>query len=439
MSEEKIEEQVEETPAVDAPEEESSNPIFDALFKAVEEEGTEDEAEQEFVPPQSLHGALHELESEEPSEQSEQSEPEQPEESAGKEVQQEASSSPKKVKRKRRVVDPVFDSPHKRPTKQPTEPQDDLTGLNSDERKRYELAKWASENLEGYKNKHKSYLSFFRKHQEFLNKKLSDDPESDLSQDSEYRSFLVQNQPAFNVDEVKDKRITTEAEKKALDKLQPEQQKLERQIKALRNEPIAKELKAKKKKLVSDNIPKEVMDLFRSNPNFSKTHALEAKIVDRVLGDAYSMIDAFYDISHEIADYNEKNPVHVKLSKWIDNEQTNYINSGKTKKGGRLFVRRERFPGVPDAEKSKYYTFSDDDVMKLLAARAGQSVDTQIKKTLKNLQESGFVRGSGGKASPALEPNPSPSPRRSPSPRPGPSAPQAEPKSDNPVISLLGL
>lgn len=436
MSEEQTEEQVEETPAVDAPEEESGNPIFDALFRAVEEEPEEEEVE-EYTPPQSLHGALHELESDEPVDEGQQ---EQPEEQPAVEDQEEpAGSLTKKVKRKRRVVDPVFDKPRTNPTTPAPQEADDLTGLNSDERKRYDLAKWASENLDGYKNKHKSYLSFFRKHHDFLNKKLKDDPEADLSQDSEYRSFLVQNQPAFNIEEVKDQKITVEAERKALDRLQPEQQKLERQIKALRNEPIAKELKAQKKKLISDNIPKEVMQLFRSNPNFAKTHSLEAKIVDQVLGDAYSLVEAFYDISHEVVDYDEKNPVHVKLSKWIDGEQNNFINSGKTKRGGRLFVRRERYPSVPKSEKSKYYTFSDDDVMKLLAARAGQSVDRQIKGTLKKLEDSGFVRAGQQQSTPPSVPQSQPAPRRSPSPRPGPSAPQADPKTENPVISLLGL
>jgi hypothetical protein len=435
MSEEQIDEQVDEAPAVETAEEESGNPIFNALFKAVEEEQEEEDV-REFTPPQSLHGALYELDA------NEEDLPEDSIEEHKEDVPQEpqaTESKPSRVKRRKRIVDPKFEKPLVSPTEPSPQEYDDLTGLNADERKRYELAKWASENLEGYKNKHKSYLSFFRKHQEFLNKKLSEDPDADLSQDSEYRSFLVQNQPAFNAEEVKEKKITTEAEKKALSRLQPEHQRLERQIKALRNEPIAKELKAKKKKLVSDHIPKDVMDLFRSNPNFSKTHALEAKIVDRVLGDAYSMIEAFYDIAHELTDYDENNPIHVKLSKWIDNEQTNFINSGKTKRGGRLFVRRERFPSVPEAERSKYYTFSDDDVMKLLAARAGQSVDTQIKNTLKNLQESGFTRGGQQSLNPPPIPQAAPATRRSPSPRPGPSAPQAEPKSDNTVLSLLGL
>ena len=45
----------------EASKEENSNPIFDALFKAVDEDPKEEEEEEEFTPPSSLQSALHEI------------------------------------------------------------------------------------------------------------------------------------------------------------------------------------------------------------------------------------------------------------------------------------------------------------------------------------------------------------------------------------------
>jgi len=440
MSEEQVEEAIEETSIEEAQSEEvsdqvseeSGNPIFDALFKAVEDDEPEPEPEEEVVAPSSLLNALDRIEYDEgdPTEEEAQEDTTEVEEAPV------ADAEPKKkVRRKKRVIDPEFTQSS--PPKSTPEVKENLSNLNKDEQERYHLAKWASDNIDGYEGKHKQYLDFFNKHSDYLNKKLQEDPDADFASDEEYKRFLSMNQPKFDLQLVKERKITSDAEARALEKLKPQQEQIQREIKALRNEPLAKQQKSEKRKLISNAMPKEVMDLFRNNPNYNKTHGLEAKIVDRVLGDAYGMIDAFYDIANELTDYNPNDPMHTKLSKWIDSEQTAFINSGKTKRNGKLFVRRERFPQVPESEKSKYYTFTDDDIMSILAKRASMTVNQQIKQTLSQLEESGFRRSTA--VPKQAEPQQTSAPRLSPSPRPGASAPTAETKAGNPVLSLLGM
>ena len=436
MSEEEVKENVEETPEV-AEEEDSSNPIFNALFKAVENDEPEEEQE-EFVPPSSLQSALHDIEQGDTGEAEEKKE-EQVEQPAAEEEVKEAPK--KRVARKKKIIDPDF-KPEVKKTLPPSppKPQSDLSGLNPHEKSRYELAQWASQNMKGYQGKDTQYLQFFKDHKKYLDKRLQEDPDVDLNEDQDYLRFLQQNRPDFNVELVKEAKTLKIAEENALKKLTPEIEKQQKELKRIKAEPAAKKAIASTQGLIAKSVPSEIMTEFRNNPNFTKTHALEAKIVDRVLGDANAMAEAFHQIAGDLVDFDEKNPVHARLSQWIDKEQNAFIQTGKTKKNGKVFVRRERFPHIPANERQNYYTFSDNDLMKILAKRAGDSMKAQIDKSLKDLEASGFVRN-GQPAPKAQQPVvQQPTQRMNPSPRPGPSvdSKQSDPN-ENKVLSLLGL
>ena len=442
MSEEQVNEvEEQEQPAEENVSEDSDNPIFNALFKAVEEEEPkEEETEEEFTPPSSLHGALHDIEAGATSEPKQEEEPaEQKEEPA---VEAKEPIKKKRVARKKNIVDPnpEAEAPRAAPTSKPPVAQENISDLNASEKERYNLAKWASQNVKGYKNKDKEYLAFFRNHKRYIEKRLKEDPETNLTEDEEYQQFLLSNRPIFNVQDVQNRKIQTQAEQKAIEKLQPEIDKQQKEIQRIQNAPKARQEKTDSRRIVSKAVPEEIMNGFKSDPNYTKTHALESKIVDKVLGDAYAMIDAFHDISNDMVDYDENIPTHAALARWIDNEQNAFIQTGKTKRNGKVFIRRERFPQLSEAEQQKYYTFSDKDIINLLAHRAKQSMTTQIEKTLKDLEASGFSRSQAVQKkteTPSTQPSP---PRHNPSPRPGPAAPQAEAKpSENKVLSLLGM
>jgi|11_taG_2_1085331.scaffolds.fasta_scaffold01964_2 hypothetical protein len=419
----------------EASEEDSSNPIFDALFKAVDEDPKEeDEEEEKFVPPSSLQSALHEIEQGNIGEQHEQ---EQPVES---EAKQEEVKPKKRVARKKKIVDPDFKEEKFTPPSPPEIPKEDLSSLTEDEKARYDLAKWASKNVDGYRGKEKQYLKFFKDHKQFIEDKLKEDPDIDLTEDETYRQFLGRNRPAFDLNRVKEAKIKSDAEESALQKVLPEIEQQKKELLKVRNEPRAQGQKKSKRALINKSIPKEILDGFRSDKDFTKKYKVESQVVEKVLTDAYALVDAFYDIANDLKDYDPNNAVHVHLSKWIDGEQSAFINSGKTKKQGKTFIRRERMEKVPEHERQNYYTFSDDDLMNILAKRCEVAIGTQIKQTLDNLEQQGFKRdlsalGQKPKEQAVQQPK-----AISPSPRPGPAvqSSSSEPK-DNKILSLLGI
>ena len=80
------------------------------------------------------------------------------------------------------------------------------------------------------------------------------------------------------------------------------------------------------------------------------------------------------------------------LGNFISAEQDKFIKSGRTVKGGKTFVRRERMPLVPKNQIDKYYTFSDDDVINLIALRAKEAMSQKISNMKSALAKSGYVK-----------------------------------------------
>ena len=231
------------------------------------------------------------------------------------------------------------------------------------------------------------------------------------------------------------------AETSAVNKLAPEIARLERQQKAMQGGPVAQQRFEASKVHFKNAIPKDMQGEFSKNPAaFSEQRPFETKIVNSVLEDAFAMAQSFYNILHEVEDYNEQNASHVGLSKWIDKEQTDFINSGKTKKDGKVFIRRERYPEVSEAEREKYYTFTDDEVIQLLALRVNQNISGKLSHLHKQLSSAGYSRSgaSASKAPTVQAPTRTPSPHQ-PSPRPGPSAQATPIPGKNSILSLLDM
>lgn len=438
MSEENIESETElnapqDTPEVESQDSiESDNPIFNALFKVVEDELPEEEEVQEPRVPKSLNSALYEIEQGDVGESEAEAEPEPELESTPV-----AEEKPRRkvARRKKKIIDPDPQQ-GKAPEIEP-EPRnnEDLSSLTAEEKERYELASWASKNDEASSGKDKEYLEFFKSHKAYIEERLREDPDLELSDDDQYRNFIRQNKVDFDTPNILRKKLKHEAKAEALEEMRPEQEKIRQELNRMKNQPKAKEVIKEKKGLITKSIPKEVFDAFKSDKDWAKNNKLEAGIVDKVLGDAYAMVDAFYNISHDLTAFDDKNPVHARLSKWIDDEQSAFVNAGKTRRNGKIFIRRERVGSLSEADRSNYYTFSDDDLMSILAKRAKSSMEGQIKSTLSDLEKAGFSRGKF-----AVQPeSPMQSPKTpAPSPRPNSAISPSKP-GDNKVLQLLGM
>ena len=401
------------------------------MYAAAEEED-EEEPREPYTGPTSIHSAL----SDEVVEESQ----EQTQEEASQEVVEEEAPKPKaKTKVKRKIIDPQFDMPARTnaPVRKPVaDPY--VKNLLPEEKEAYQISRWASQNVQGQQGLDKQYLDFFKKHKKFLD----DNSDYDLSDSEEYKKFLDQNKPKVDLKKFEREMWTSEAEKRAIQKVQPELIKLRRQQDRIQGEPVAKENVLKAKKILFESIPDEAREVIKNSgiKGLVEQNPIEAKIINDSLTNAQHMVNTFYDIVHNVSSYDEKDTSHQALSDFINKEQEKFIKSGRTVKGGKTFVRRERMPLVPKDQLDKYYTFSDDDIVNLIALRAKESMGGQIKNTRSALEKAGYVRNGVQVAPQQSSQVQQPRKIQTPTPSKGVSAPvTSQPEQSNSILKLLDL
>lgn len=405
MSEEAQEEATEETEVAGQEGQEAqeasdgeSNPLYDALFKTVEGEPSaepEEEAEA-FTPPSSLQEALYDINHGD--EVSEVEEPEAEAEGDDAKARPKSKSKPKpKVRVAPKVVDPEF-SPAPRP-KQPRREmpvaEDDpfVKELNPEELERYKLAKWASQNVQGQEKLADEYLTFFKNHKDYISKRLDEEPDAELGNDADYKRFVDTYRPGVNVKDLEREKWTQEAEGRAMRRMQPEIQRLQLEQRRIQNSPLAAQGLQESKRLLMEAVPEDMRkELSENSEEYAKKNPFEVNIINTQLQSGLALSKAFYDILYELEEYNERNPTHRALNDFINNEQERFIQSGRTKRNGKTFVRRERYPHVPEAEREKYYTFTDSDIAKMIAARTKSSVEAELNQMRNQFAAAGYTR-----------------------------------------------
>ena len=445
------EEIVQETPR--APQD---NPLFKTLFEVGDEVGEEDAPEAETEPdasvPMTLSEAVEDIGNpeEEVVEEIAEAAPESPE-AQPEEVEK---GSPKK-KKLRKVVDPEIPDDLK-PTAEYNFSDEDEEEVDPDllpaEQEVYKMARYASRNMTEHQGLDKKFKDFFAKSKSYLDKRIEDDPHFDLEDDHEYGEFMDKNRPKVSQTELKKIEKTMwidEAKREARKELVPEQEKLRKEIERSKKAPHVNHAKNSFRQMSQKVvIPSELNEKF-SQPNgiqeYQKENPLEFKIIEQATGELLSAGDTLTDILMSNVDLDTSNPVHKSLLEWVNTEQDSFINSGQTEQDGKLFMRRERFFTLPANKQSEYYTWSDDDLLKILALRSKEKVSAQLEHQRKILEESGYVKANQGTAQP--EPTQPVAPQAQPvapkvptTPRQGGVIKKATPeKQNNALLNVLGF
>lgn len=446
MSEEEVqpEEVVEEPQAEDAP---KANPLFDALFEAADDESAPEESE-EIQAPSSLSEALYDIENEVDEPESE-SEPVKEEPKAETGEPPEAARPKRKAKKVKQVIDPEI--PNQVPetkvafsTNEETEEDKIVKELIPEEKEYYELAKFASNNMEEHQDLDIKFLDFFKKSKSYVEKRLKDDPYAELTDDHEYKEFLEKHRPKFSQTDAKQverKMITRQAEEAAEARVRPEVERLRKEQEIARKKPQADNTKMGFRQNFGVILPEDVQKKLKEEGGLEtvqKEDPLAFQVMDSITQNLFTFADAFVDITQGISPYDETNQTHKELLDWVQKEQDAYIESGETGKDGKTFMRRERFYATPESQRTQYYTWEDGDLLNLLVMRAKQRLDGTLNYQRTMLQNAGYVK-SGASPQPAkAKPVPQQkAPSLSPTPRSN--QPAQDQVVKNTPLAILGL
>ncbi len=450
MSEQEVQnEEVQAAPEQEAPQD---NPLFKTLFEIGEgQEQTEEVVEEPKEIPRTLDEAIN---MEEPEEV------ETPPQAQTKEESVEPAAPEKtepKKKKLRKVVDPdVPDAVKNQPAfnfQEEAEEVDEFAeGLMPEEREVYDIAKYASKNMgEQYKGYDTKFKDYFTKSKAYLDKKVDDDPHFNPATDEEYATFIERNRPKLSSTEAKKierKMWVEEAKREVRQELEPKTAAIKRELDRAKMQPVVGQAQAQFRNMAQKVIiPEEFREKFEKGGDaaiaeFAKERPLEYGILEKGTRKLLSYGDTLTGIFLNTVDLDMNNPVHKELLDWVNVEQEGYIQSGQTEQEGKMFMRRERYYALPENQRSQYYTWSDDDILKILALRVQEEVHGSLAQQQAILQKSGYVR----QEQPAPAPAPAPTPAPAPSPPSVNTTPRqgaiTEPKAkgqSNAMLNVLGI
>ena len=403
--------EVTDTPEPEAPVAPETNSLYDALFVAADEPQEEDQ-EEDVGSPISLSDAVDQLE-DEPEQSEEQPEDQEPEGDNQEEAvkEEEPKKSKPKKKKVKNIVDPDVETPEERQYSEQynafpeTDPDKEFVdSLLPEERDIFDLAKFASNNLEGYSGKDREFKEYFEKTKKYIEKRISDDPHVDLSSDEDYQEFIRKNRPKFNqtdVRKIERERNIHEAMRRIEEKQAPEKERARIEQERARKAPEVQQYKQMFREHSVTAVPEELHEHVASSEaveNFSKTNPLEFQIVDSITRDLHNVGDTLLDITQGMVTYDPNNEIHSKLLGWVNSEQDQYIATGETMVDGKTFMRRERFFRLPENQRSKYFTWSDEDLIKILTIRAKQRIQQSLHQQRQLLEASGYTRAQAQQA-----------------------------------------
>lgn len=419
-----------------------------ALFDVVEEkkpEETEQAPEEESPEPQAeypqgpttLGDALN-MQNEVPQEEVKEEEPE---------PDPEPEKTKEEVERLEKLDNSLFDSKEIEAPKD--EPKDELKDLppseeqpkeeeifTDDQVKRLEIAKYAEDNFSDYKGLTAQYKEFFRKQKEYLEKRLTEDPEAQLDDtDHEYQAFLKRSQPVFTQDDMEkviEKRTMEKAKEEAIKEIEPEIQRIKEEQRRQKILPEVNRLKDQTVKEIGDIIPDEMKAFLEENDldKAREEDPVRFDIVDKIATAHRNSMFAFHEITQGLTPYDPSNQTHIRLATWLDQMQATMPD-----KNGKKFVPIQDYQALTKKEQAKSYTITPEDVLKSAKDAAKRYINSEINALDERLRKSGYVKSTATEQPESVQPKP-----RKPVPRQGHTANVDKQKEEkkNSVASVLG-
>lgn len=260
----------------------------------------------------------------------------------------------------------------------------DLSGLNEDERAEMDTAIFAEQkHPDRYRGHAQKVLDYIKAHKRVV-QEIEATGEDDVEENSRYKAFQKANKPNLTAAErrrLDQERISYEAAQEAKKEVSRELDDLRKQIAETRAGPIIERSLGEFRQVVQNILPKEDDPLVTQISNSFADVAVQAA-------------DQFVRLSNRQISYDTANPLHKGVADFIEDQAGQFIKSGDAnlKRGNQTFVSRATYNTMPVEQRSKHFTFTDDDVLRILAVNAKQNAEAAIARERKRLEDAGYTR-----------------------------------------------
>lgn len=328
-----------------------------------------------------------------------------------------------------------------------------------EEQSEIELAKFAATQDAGrYGELPAKFEDFYRRQKAFLEAQIQRNGSADL-EGEEYQTFLKANKPKLSRNDRENLRVMqakVEATKAAEEKIREAEERMQRQVAAVRVEPVIKSEQQKTRSLVAEVLPEEVRATFLAKPEeFQKQHVFEARVVEPIAKDVAEVIGDFYRLSSGIDKLDLSKPGHRFIGEFITKEGQAIDSQPEDKRriaDGRLMVSRQKYLAETQRDPSAVNRLAyipDEMIVSRLQSHARELAKQRLEQLNRELEAAGYKREvktakpTGGEkpaapavAKPAAAPAPV-APAAAPSRAPGVSMEKPKPAEHSLQYSIL--
>lgn len=256
-----------------------------------------------------------------------------------------------------------------------------------------------------YKGMGSKLLDFYKKLDNYATKAQEDTDRTLDADDEEFMDFVRKNKPTLTQSEAKKlERMMwkEEAVAEARQATDEDKRQMERKLHHLEVKPKIESSIREFESNIPKMIPDELGDLIRKNgiDKAEEDNPYEVSIIKEKLGSATSLAREYLNISNGITDFDSNNNNHSWLLGFVNN-QAEYFS----KNGGSELVRQDSYGNtaqfvtpteyaglVKSSNANGKWTFTPDDVLKMLGANAIKEAQDTIKSEEERLTKMGFVR-----------------------------------------------
>lgn len=260
----------------------------------------------------------------------------------------------------------------------------DLSGLDDDERAEMDTAIFAEQrHPDRYKGHAQRVLEYIKQHKRMVGE-LEASGEEDISESARYKAFVKNNKPGITNAErrkLEQERVSYEAAQEAKAEVNRELEDLRKQIAETKAAPVIERTITEFGRVIDTVLPKEDDPLLSQISGGVRTGVLTAA-------------EEFIRLSNKQKAYDHNNPVHRWMADFIEEQGVMFQKTGDSglKRGNQTFIGRATYNTMPADQRAKHFTFTDDDVLRIMAVNAKMAAERAIAQQRKQLEDAGYTR-----------------------------------------------
>lgn len=307
----------------------------------------------------------------------------------------------------------VSDAADPNVTKKNDPEEDPFVGsLLDEEKQRYELAKKAESLSPEFKGLAKKYLEFAKEVDQYTKKRLAEDDEYDFQSDPKFKELASKNPITPQLEKKIDRE---ELKAELLGESRKEIEDLRRQQYIAEQKPQVDQMFEQFKESVVEMLP----DYFAKAIETEGLEAAKAKyplefdLADQHAAATNAAVKEFLEVSRGLKQYDSGNPLHQAIYGFISKESKLFIETAKSDelvRDGKRFVTREDFARMKPDERSKHWTLTNQQILKMVRIREKEALIKSIEAERERIKRysSGTHTTSPLKASPSKRADPVP-------------------------------